>query len=298
MTDWSGDWAATPGGVPTAIRSSAGGDGRPSGAPPACAGRRRPRVARRGLDPLLPMVLSALGCTTVLPAPRVPDRIAPTIRNDLGAPADGHGRVVLDVVDGPTEVREVLSESESSSVAVASNNRGTVAVASGQASEQTTRPLCTTPCVTDLLRGNHVLSFTLVGEPRRTERGDVLVGQRVWVQRRALGQPRRLAPTTVGIGIAVAVLGLVIEGSAFAFIGESTGTALALLGAGAGIALGGVGIMLSNATSQPGSVAEWYLDETQPTGAARSAPSTAPASRPVIVGHPASPSRRPTRRAH
>lgn len=240
--------------------------------------------------------LAVPACATVLPPPRAPERVAPMVRSDLGEPAAGHGRVVLDVADGPSEVREVLSESESSSVAVATNNRGTVAVAGGSASGQTTRPLCTTPCVTDLLRGTHVLTFTLASDPTRTERGDVVVGERVWVQRRALGQPRRRSPVAVGIGIAVSVIGLGVEISAIGVVGDDTGAGLALLGIGAGVAIGGIIIMLSNSTSQPGAVTEWYLDETPGSTSRRPATPAAGPTAPTGATTGAPPARRPRRR--
>lgn len=235
----------------------------------------------------------AMSCTTTLPPPRAPERTVPPVRTDLGSPAPGHGRVILDVVDGPAEVREVLAESTSSSVAMGVSSQGSVAVAGAQGSEQTSRPLCTTPCATDLLRGNHVLTFTLVADPRRTERADVAAGERVWVHRRALGQPRRLLPATFGLGIGVSILGLVVEGSAIAFIGEDNGAAIGLLVAGAVVALGGIGVMLSNTTVQPGAVTEWYFDETPARGAARAPAAEPPTAAPLPAPPPRA--RRPRR---
>lgn len=238
-----------------------------------CAGAARCWIAT---------VTAVFGCTTTLPPPRAPDRVVPRIRRDLGEPADGFGRVILDVVDGPAEVREVLSESSATSSAIAWNSRGVVGVAQGSSAEVQTRPVCTTPCVADLIRGTHTLVYTLLNDPRRTERAEVVAGTQTWVYRRAMGTPRRVVPATFGAGLAISIVGLGVELASVAVIGDDSRMGLGLVIGGAIVAIAGIAVMISNYTVQAPSVTDWSLDEPTeaPPGDAIAPQSTLPTPHP------------------
>jgi hypothetical protein len=106
--------------------------------PSACSGARTPRAAP----------------PATLPAVTLPE--AP--------PAPGTGRVVLDVVDGRSDVQIKLSPSLTPS--------GTAAA--GDFTYGTWQHLCSTPCVVDLPPGQHDISIR-VREGRRRGDTDVLV---------------------------------------------------------------------------------------------------------------------------
>lgn len=84
----------------------------------------------------------AAGCVRTLPPPAAPERTVPRIEESRATP-EGHGRVVVDVVDGPMQVLNVDGP------AVADPLLG--------------RPACVTPCVLDLRHGRRWLAFDTPG---------------------------------------------------------------------------------------------------------------------------------------
>jgi hypothetical protein len=86
---------------------------------------------------------------TGTPVP-MPPRELPPLDLPTSPPPDGHGRVVLDVVDGPTIVHVI--EGQASAV---SHQTG------GTASAVYERRLCQTPCAVDLPFGEHEIRLSL-----------------------------------------------------------------------------------------------------------------------------------------
>jgi hypothetical protein len=199
-----------------------------------------------------------------LPARSQPARELPQIAIEPAPPPAGTGRVVLDSVDGPATVEEVVGETSGYA-------HGYDAFA--YASATSTKPICTTPCVVDLLPGNHQLIFHTVGE-KTSYVATVVAGARPSVYR--LAPTRTTGPTgrvLVGglDGLALAALMLAPTLLVVSAIPSATkegrsdevrsaGTALAV---GGGILLG-IGIAIDFAgrgTITPGSAIQWEPHE-------------------------------------
>ncbi len=151
--------------------------------------------------------LIAAGCIHALPPPPTP---GPVDVPRVAAPvAPGYGRVYVDVVDGPTEVRVVKPVTVDTTLndEVFTNEMLEV------------QALCTTPCALDLALGRHTLAF-----PMRGAGGDDLVdvsaSPNPTVYRRALGLRR-----SGGAGFVLGVLGATFGGMSF-----TTGAALLPVG--------------------------------------------------------------------
>lgn len=167
--------------------------------------RRDPR-AMRLLSSVASVPLAALvvatGCVRVIPPPATPDPLAPAIdTRSLAAPAEGHGRVLVDVVDGPTEVRRF----ETTQIVVDDKNKDRPLVVN----ETFTTFVCVSPCVVDMPLGRQSLAFPTRGRRNRYEVGEVDFAPEPTVYRRALGSYR-----SGGAGLVLGILGAAFGGAA------------------------------------------------------------------------------------
>jgi hypothetical protein len=196
------------------------------------------------------LALLAAGCTELLPPAATPAPVPPTLAE--APPVEpGTQRLVLEVVDGPTDVFELTAR--------------TVRVRTRRGPRLRTRTerhlLCRTPCAVDLPQGRYVLGFPMHGGGNRLERETIHLGPQVLVHRRALGSYRGAGP-----GLPLGIVGTTFGGMAMVVgavllpVGaarEEDGMALAggiNLGAGALLlTLGILGIALDPAVEQPGS---------------------------------------------
>ncbi|NIS32947.1 MAG: hypothetical protein GWO04_24650 [Actinobacteria bacterium] len=154
-----------------------------------------------------------MGCPPrVLPASSLPPATTPTV--DTGAPVpEGHGRLVIDVEEGPVEVRRVELAPQASGNPVQIGDGPTV---QRWRFAERLEPLCSeTPCVADLPLGNVLLSFPMLGAAddalRSTDLVHVSAEPTVYRRHLDVHHPRRGA--MVGVGALSAILGF---GGAFA----------------------------------------------------------------------------------
>ncbi len=187
------------------------------------------------------------GCAArALPPPEVPEARLAGESPPLPPPVAGFGRVVLEVEEGTAAVSELTG-----------NGRGSA------------HPLCTTPCVVTLLRGEHTLRFRSVVDAENASLGTVAALAWPTAYRHALGIDAPRAGARIGgwvatsVGITAAVLGLLAgvlprstdsshEGTNIAMWGLSLG-GIAALGVGVGLLVG------LPPTSQPGSGVQFPL---------------------------------------
>ena len=151
-------------------------------------------TARRTL--LVASLLLSAGCVHEFPPPPVPGPVQPP-RFDTPIPP-GQGRVYLDVVDGPTQVRVVHPVSEQ------------VPFGDGTFYEDTvleTEQECRTPCVLDLPLGHRLFAFPMHSSLKE-EVDDVWVSPTPSLYRRALGSRR-----SGGAGFVLGVLGTTFGGT-------------------------------------------------------------------------------------
>jgi hypothetical protein len=143
----------------------------------------------------------------MFPPPPIPGPVQPLL---LDAPIrPGYGRVYVDVLDGPTNVRVVHS------VTVEWRLAGEIY----EDSEFETDQKCRTPCAFDMPLGHVLLAFPMRGW-RQEEIVDVVVSETPSLYRRALGWGK-----SGGAGGALGILGVTFGGISFA-----TGAALLPVG--------------------------------------------------------------------
>jgi len=211
---------------------------------------------------LVASLLLSGGCVHMFPPPPVPGPVQPP-RFDAPIPP-GRGRVYLDVVDGPTDVRVV----DPVSIQVPRDQAAAEVFGEGTDEETVleTRQECRTPCVLDLPLGHRLFAFPMHGSGKE-EVDDVLVSPRPSLYRRALGSRRSggagsvlgvLGTTFGGVslatGAALLPVGLATDKPGLTTSGEIT------LGAGAVLtALGIWGIVRNPALEQPGAGAQYDL---------------------------------------
>lgn len=187
-------------------------DGRMTSSTPPGDRRSRDHARARGagVGPSVARSLAALAalgvgaCVRQLPAAPTPEAVAPPEAAALAsAPDDGQGRLVIDVVDGPSPVQRMYVGSEPE------------AEPSGRVHfrlfEQA-RPLCpASPCVVAVPPGNIALGFPVIGDNSlEVELVHVAAGTSVYRRRLSLYEDRTGALRTLGI------LGTAIGGAAVA----------------------------------------------------------------------------------
>jgi hypothetical protein len=192
-------------------------------------------------------LLALIACMprTMAP-PAAPSREAPAVDRALVPPVPGTGQVILDTVDGPADVEDILS----SSFAYSTNGNA----AFGQ---QTAR-VCTTPCVANLGYGEHELKFRLRSDPDRVSSAFITATTTPTIHRYAVGTHHRHPGGTFG-GIMLATVG-----GTLGFVGVAVGGGTdngALVGAGVGgLALGVLGLVLMSSSRdeiQSGTLTSW-----------------------------------------
>jgi hypothetical protein len=203
---------------------------------PVSFGLAQRSLAAGGLA--LVAVVSA-ACAKNLPPAPTPERVVPPV--DTGGPiAEGQGRLVLDVVEGPTAVQRV---------GVASEPSGEGRVSLFFDSSETLCPA--SPCAVDLPQGNVLLQFPVIGS-NAVEMELVHIGSRPTVYRRSLSRYDASKPGYT-LGIVGAALGgtSAMTGAALLPIGlADRSNGLTIAGAttlGVGAAVLAVSIWMINA---------------------------------------------------
>jgi hypothetical protein len=194
-----------------------------------------------------------VGCMKQLPPAPIPEPIAAPVA-EAAAPREGHGRLIVDVVDGPAPVARVRMEARPSP-----NPQGLPTVRF----TQTPTELCpAAPCITELPFGNILIGFPVVGDHGALETELVNIGPEPSVYRRSLSVYTDNTGATRILGILATSLGAAsaITGTALLPIGLSKGNdGMTLAG---GVTLGGglaavvIGILMIRADSptfRPGS---------------------------------------------
>jgi hypothetical protein len=190
---------------------------------------------------------------TGAPVP-VPPRELPPLDLPTSPPPDGHGRVVLDVVDGPTIVHVI--EGQASAV---SHQTG------GTASAVYERRLCQTPCAVDLPFGEHEIRLSLDHDHNRGGHEIVDVRGPTTALRARLGH--RTGGGPVGIAGALLIIGGAVTGGGGLLWGSASGDGtddadqartVTMWGLGA-LAVGTVLYLLDRPVFHPSSSTQWRL---------------------------------------
>jgi hypothetical protein len=201
---------------------------------------------------LVVAVLGVEACSAqILPPRRTPESIMPQGVQFPPPPPSGVGQVVLDVEDGPTEVRVVTGR-------WAAVTRQGAVTGMGNLSEQ----LCITPCVASLPYGVQTLEFVGIADHDRRSDAAVVFSEGPSVYRYALGLQRYPTPRAVG---SVLILSGVIAASTGLLLGATLNDGFS--GALIGLSIGGLvftagGVALLNlfpAESQEGSGVQFAM---------------------------------------
>ena len=125
-----------------------------------------------------PLVLSAwvlcAACGEHLPPAETPAPVAPAVESSA-PPAEGQGRLIVDVLEGPTPVHRVFMAAER------------IGGASSYRLYETSELLCPrSPCVADLPAGNVLLGFPVLGDRDAMDVELVHIGPETSVHRRSL----------------------------------------------------------------------------------------------------------------
>jgi len=207
-------------------------------------------------------IVAASACVKQLPPAPTPAPTAPPVPAQA-PPPNGYGRLLVDVVEGPTPVQNIRLKSEPKT-----NAQGRTSFRLIEAPEL----LCAkSPCVTDVPAGNVVLAFPIVGK-NDVEVELVHVGPDPSVYRRSLSiyEDNTGATRVLGI-IATAVGGAsMVTGAVLLPVGLSkendTMTAAGGITLGGGLVLVVLGILAMNAdapTFRPGSSNHFPLGGSQ-----------------------------------
>jgi hypothetical protein len=209
---------------------------------------------------VLASTLVGTACVRQLPPRPAPEVIVPSM-NATSEPEAGKGRLVIDVVDGPTPVQRVQMNAEPFDDGLGRTRFRFYEVPA---------PLCaTSPCVVDLTPGNVLLGFPVAGDDHSMEVELVHIGEETAVYRRSLSHYRHNKGALLVLGIVGASLGgaSFLTGTTLLPLGLSDGNdGLTLAGAttlGAGallITFGVLAIRADSSTYRPGSAIHFPLD--------------------------------------
>lgn len=205
-----------------------------------------------------------VACVKQLPPAPTPQTIAPPIQA-AAPPPSGQGRLVVDVVEGPTPVQRIRMASRQ-----VDDGQGRVSHRFFEAPEV----LCAaSPCVADVPAGNVLLGFPVLGDPGAMEVELVHVGPEPSVYRRALSVYHGRSGSVRVLGIVATAVGgsAVLTGATLLPIGlsdDNRGLTTAggiSLGAGAVLlTLGILAIRHDAPTYRPGSSNHFPLDAARP----------------------------------
>lgn len=198
------------------------------------------------------LAVLAAACVRNLPAAPTPEPIAPPIAA-APPPADGMGRLVVDVVDGPMPVHRVHMVPQP-----VAGDDGRVRFRFSEAPE----PLCpAAPCVAEIPSGNVLLGFPVIGKSSlEVELVHVDPGTTVYRRSLSLYQDNTGALRTMGIistsvGGTAAVTGIVLLPIGLGEDSDGLTTAGSItLGAGIALLVFGIWAIRKDApTYRPGS---------------------------------------------
>lgn len=211
--------------------------------------------------------LLAGGCVRRLPAAATPESVAPPL-DAAAATAPGAGRLVVEVVDGPTPVHQVRMAPRQ-----VDDGAGRVSFRF----DESTELLCAaSPCVADVATGNILLGFPVIGDRDAMEIELVHVGPDPSVYRRSLSVYRDdsgavgvLGIVGASVGGAALITGVVLLPIGLAKDNDGLATAGGItLGVGAALlALGVWAIRHDAPTFRPGSSNHFPLLTPGPGGA-------------------------------
>lgn len=155
----------------------------------------------------------SVGCVHRIAPPPTPGFVQPPWIDTSIPP--GLGRVYIDVVDGPTNVRSVIWVPVQVTLPPSDGFEGQVI----NDTELETKARCRTPCILDLPLGHQLLAFP-IRNSTQVDVDDISVSMTPSLYRRALGWRR-----SGGAGAALGVLGITFGGVSFV-----TGAALLPIG--------------------------------------------------------------------
>jgi hypothetical protein len=215
-------------------------------------------VLRRVLKSLC-IAASTAACVKHLPPAPAPAAVVPAIVLPAEPPAPGMGRIVVDVVDGPSHVQHVQVTPR----AVTESGGRTVY----HFDERPQQVCAITPCVAEVPLGNVLLGFSVIGN-RALESELVHIGPDPSVYRRTLSvyEDRTGALRVAGIVMTAVGVAAAITGAAIVPAGQSRdNSALTMAGGitlGSGVALLVLGILAIRhdaPTLRPGSATHFSL---------------------------------------
>ncbi|MEZ4368563.1 MAG: hypothetical protein R2939_20130 [Kofleriaceae bacterium] len=163
----------------------------------AHGGRARAAVALLAATPL------ASACVRRLPPAPIPDAIVPAVALDTPS-VPGATRLVVDVTDGPIEIRQL---------SMRATPGGADPTAGVRFVEGYDVRCAASPCTIDLPEGNVVLAFPIIGQPSKIESELIYVGAEPELYRRTLSvyEDHTGSTRTVGIvGIAVGAVASIV----------------------------------------------------------------------------------------
>ena len=204
-----------------------------------------------------------VACVKQLPPAPMPQVVVPRVEA-APPPPNGYGRLVVDVVEGPTPVQQIRMESKP-----VDNGRGRQ---SYRFFETPTVLCAVSPCATDVPAGNVLLGFPVIGNSAM-EVELVNVGPEPSVYRRSLsiyedhtGAVRVLGVVSASVGAASAITGIALLPIGLSKENDGLAAAGAItLGAGAALlALGIWAIRHDAPTYRPGSSNHFPLTTASP----------------------------------
>lgn len=220
-----------------------------------------PRVLQGSLSGVaIAAVFVGAACVKRLPPAPTPARVAPAVAT--AAPLEaGHGRIVVDVVEGPTPVHRLRMDSEPRA-----DEQGRTRYRFFEAPPTV---LCAAaPCVADLPVGNILLGFPVIGDPGAMETELVHIAPRATAYRRSLsvyedhrGTGNVLGIIATALGTSAGITGAVLLPVGLDKDNDSLATAGAItLGAGAAVMAIGIWAIRRDApTFRPGSAIHFPL---------------------------------------
>jgi hypothetical protein len=211
-----------------------------------------------------PCALTLFGCGyREIPPPHAPAQSVPLVEAVERQPPSGHTRVLLDTNGTPAKVTEIVSWGSGFATAEAGGY-----FATGWSGTEQERPLCLTPCLTELSRGLHRLRFAELGG-RRGDDIELQVGSHSKVVRISLGQTEPEHPSRLGAELAIVVGVAAMATGSLALATASTGdtpnerigtenVGVALLGTGAALIVIGIPwLLLTRGVHQPSTVTQF-----------------------------------------
>ncbi|HTL32731.1 MAG TPA: hypothetical protein VL326_06390 [Kofleriaceae bacterium] len=202
---------------------------------------------------------------TRLPAAPTPPLVVPPQVQASAPPAAGTGRLVVDVVDGPTQVQRVRLDPQPVTTA-----KGRTAYRFNENSDA----LCpASPCISDLSPQNVLLAFPVIGDPDSFETEMVNVDAQTNIYRRSLSEYHHRSPGVYGIlmttlgGTAMMTGATLLPIGLAKDIGGMTTAGAISLGAGTvALVLGIIALRHNASTYRPGSMVHFTLAPAGPAG--------------------------------